>query len=38
GGGGKVPVIPDYIKNISADEVFVENYRGDIYTYPQPKE
>jgi len=38
GGGGKVPVIPDYIKNLSADKVIVENYTGDIYTYPQPKE
>ncbi|MEM7392444.1 MAG: KamA family radical SAM protein, partial [Verrucomicrobiota bacterium] len=36
GGGGKVPVTPDYLKGRDGDELLIENYRGDRYTYHDP--
>jgi lysine 2,3-aminomutase len=38
GGGGKIPLIPSYIEEISDDEVVMRNYAGDRYRYPLPKE
>lgn len=35
-GGGKVPINPEYIIAINNSEVVMHNYKGDIYTYPQP--
>ncbi|MBW6512277.1 MAG: KamA family radical SAM protein [Desulfuromonadaceae bacterium] len=32
GGGGKIPLLPDYLQSIGA-EVVLKNYRGDTYTY-----
>ncbi|RLB08806.1 MAG: lysine 2,3-aminomutase [Deltaproteobacteria bacterium] len=34
GGGGKVPVIPEYIKGENSGRLIVENYKGKIYSYP----
>lgn len=34
GGGGKVPIIPDYIEKIYKEKLIVKNYQGDIYEYP----
>jgi len=34
GGGGKIPVVPDYIKEIG-EEIVMENYLGNRHTYPQ---
>jgi lysine 2,3-aminomutase len=34
GGGGKVPINPDYIEKITDDEVVFRNYEGDTYRYP----
>ena len=34
GGGGKVPVIPDYITGSEKDALYVRNYKGDTYCYP----
>lgn len=36
GGGGKVPVNYNYIKSLDDNEVVMENYCGNIFTYPQP--
>ena len=36
GGGGKVPVGPDYIESIDENEVILRNYKGNSYSYPQP--
>jgi len=36
GGGGKIPLIPDYVESFSEDEVVLRNFRGDRYTYRQP--
>jgi lysine 2,3-aminomutase len=34
GGGGKVPVNPDYVESINDDEVVFRNYEGKTYRYP----
>jgi lysine 2,3-aminomutase len=34
GGGGKVPVNPDYIESITDDAVIFRNYEGKTYRYP----
>jgi lysine 2,3-aminomutase len=36
GGGGKVPVNPEYVISMDDEKVVMRNYMGDIYTYPQP--
>ena len=38
GGGGKIPLNPDYIISIDDEKLVMRNYQGDIYTYPQPQE
>ncbi len=38
GGGGKIPIGPDYVVSRSPTEVTLENYRGHIVTYPEPRE
>ena len=37
GGGGKVPIIPNYIVHHDAERVVVKTYRGEEITYPQPR-
>ncbi|MDZ4788883.1 MAG: KamA family radical SAM protein [Blastochloris sp.] len=34
GGGGKIPLNPDYIVAQTGDRYVLRNYRGDIYEYP----
>jgi lysine 2,3-aminomutase len=34
GGGGKIPILPEYIKAIKGDEIFIKNYKGLEYRYP----
>jgi lysine 2,3-aminomutase len=34
GGGGKIPLNPDYIVARTGERVVLRNYRGDIYEYP----
>lgn len=34
GGGGKVPINPDYVEKITDDEVVFRNYEGKSFTYP----
>jgi len=38
GGGGKIPLLPNYIEEVSDDEVVMRNYAGELYRYPLPKE
>jgi lysine 2,3-aminomutase len=38
GGGGKIPLLPQYVEEISDDEVLMRNYAGELYSYPLPKE
>jgi lysine 2,3-aminomutase len=41
GGGGKVPINPDYVEKITETEVIFRNYEGQTFSYPlkstQPK-
>jgi lysine 2,3-aminomutase len=38
GGGGKVPILPDYIKEITPEKIIFTNYKGEKYEYPNPIE
>lgn len=37
GGGGKIPVMPEYLISMSPDKVILRNFEGVITTYSQPK-
>ncbi|WP_129723319.1 lysine 2,3-aminomutase [Xylanivirga thermophila] len=34
GGGGKIPINPEYVVDIDDRDIVMKNYKGDIYTYP----
>ncbi|MEM7144365.1 MAG: KamA family radical SAM protein [Verrucomicrobiota bacterium] len=36
GGGGKVPVNPEYVVQHDDERVIIRNYEGKIYEYPEP--
>jgi L-lysine 2,3-aminomutase len=38
GGGGKIPLLPEYVISMTDDEVVLRNFRGDRYVYRQPRE
>src|SRR5580698_9859519 len=38
GGGGKVPVNPDYVLSYNADRVVIRNFEGRIFEYPEAAE
>jgi len=38
GGGGKVPIVPNYIEHLDHERVVVRTYRGVQIEYPQPRE
>ncbi|MGH9258330.1 MAG: KamA family radical SAM protein [Acidimicrobiales bacterium] len=38
GGGGKIPLLPEYVEAITDDEVVLRNYAGQRYVYKQPLE
>ena len=35
GGGGKVPINPDYVLSRNADRVVIRNYEGKVFEYPE---
>ena len=37
GGGGKIPLSPDYIVSIDDEKIVMKNYLGETFQYPQPK-
>ncbi len=37
GGGGKIPLLPEYVIKMTDDEVVLRNYKGNIYRYRQPE-
>jgi lysine 2,3-aminomutase len=37
GGGGKVPLLPEYVEQINENEVVFRNYAGERYVYKQPQ-
>ena len=38
GGGGKVPVSPDYVVGREGEDLLLRNYAGQLYRYPDPQE
>jgi lysine 2,3-aminomutase len=36
GGGGKVPLLPEYLESMTDDEVVFRNYEGKRFVYKQP--
>ncbi|MEI6509677.1 MAG: lysine 2,3-aminomutase [bacterium] len=37
GGGGKIPVAPNYVLSMSPENVVLRNYQGLVYSYPEPE-
>ena len=37
GGGGKIPILPEYVESVSDHEVVLRNYAGEVYRYPLPQ-
>lgn len=35
GGGGKIPINPNYVVEKTPDHIVLRNYKGDIYEYPE---
>ena len=38
GGGGKIPLLPEYVKKITKDQVILKNYENKLFEYPQVEE
>ncbi len=38
GGGGKIPLLPEYIEEITDEQVVMRNYRGERFVWKQPRE
>ena len=36
GGGGKIPLLPEYVESMNEDEVILRNFRGERFVYKQP--
>ncbi len=37
GGGGKIPLLPEYVESLTDDAVVLRNYAGQRYVYRQPQ-
>jgi lysine 2,3-aminomutase len=38
GGGGKIPINPDYVLSRNGDRVVLRNYEGEIFEYPEAQD
>src|SRR5258708_4064653 len=38
GGGGKIPLLPEYVQSINDDEAMLPNYAGERFTYKHPRQ
>lgn len=36
GGGGKIPLLPDYVVGRDGDDLLLRNYEGKVFRYPDP--
>jgi len=36
GGGGKIPLLPDYVVGREGQDLLLTNYQGNTYRYPDP--
>jgi lysine 2,3-aminomutase len=34
GGGGKIPITPDYVMGKKEGSLLIKNYLGELYSYP----
>ena len=37
GGGGKIPLLPNYVVGRDGDDLLLRNYQGGVYRYPDPE-
>jgi lysine 2,3-aminomutase len=37
GGGGKIPILPEYLQSVTDTEVVLRNYAGEEFRYPLPQ-
>jgi len=37
GGGGKIPLLPEYVEEISDEQIVMRNFKGKRYTWKQPR-
>jgi lysine 2,3-aminomutase len=37
GGGGKIPILPEYVQSVTEAEVVLRNYAGEEFRYPLPR-
>jgi lysine 2,3-aminomutase len=37
GGGGKIPILPQYMQEMSSEKIVLCNYKGEKYEYPNPR-
>lgn len=37
GGGGKIPLLPDYVAGRDGDDLLLTNFEGGVYRYPDPE-
>jgi len=35
GGGGKIPLLPDYVVEHNSERIVLRNYKGDLCEYPE---
>ena len=35
GGGGKIPLLPDYVVSHDTEKIVLRNYKGEEYVYPE---
>ncbi len=38
GGGGKIPILPEYMQQIDDEKVVMRNFEGQVFVYPQVQE
>jgi lysine 2,3-aminomutase len=38
GGGGKIPLLPEYVERLTEEEIVLRNFRGRQYVWKQPRE
>ncbi|MGB7304712.1 MAG: KamA family radical SAM protein [Burkholderiaceae bacterium] len=36
GGGGKIPLLPEYVVGRDGDDLLLRNFEGEVYRYPDP--
>jgi lysine 2,3-aminomutase len=37
GGGGKIPLLPDYVVGREGDDLLLKNFEGKLYRYTDPE-